>query len=561
MLDQIKYFFIIKIYLDFAGKDRMESHIIELTSAAHKYGNLNIRPCGLDFFPKDAFGGSTKTHKGLQITIKAKGLPDPIKTDIPTDKKSGRPRWIFRKRYWVKSFIDHHKLRPGDTVIINRIDKKTYGIIPGNNHTHKTQGKSSDKFPETFSMTNEEKRVCVYGTGKPPTKASKVTKNTPLESLNLNWKEKELPERKRTKHVHRLHPYLGKYVPQLVEVFLRKYFSPGQIVLDPFVGSGTTLVQANELGIRSIGYDISAFNVLLSRVKTAKYDLTNTRKEVLDILNKVRLLTQSDNRQKKLFTEDFADFPENLLLKTDDKYLKDWFAPQALRELLTYHYFIETGEYQNCDLLKIILTRSARSARLTTHFDLDFPKHPQKEPYWCYKHSGTCKPTKSAFKFLHRYSLDTIKRIEEYSLLRTDASVEVYHGDSRNMDIPPIDGVITSPPYVGLIDYHEQHAYSYHLLGLRNNGHNEIGPAYKGRSIKAKKQYKEDVAAVFRKAINVMSSGGHLIVVANDRDNLYDKMADLIGTEVEGLVKRHVNRRTGRRAGNFYESIFIWKKP
>ena len=35
--------------------------------------------------------------------------------------------------------------------------------------------------------------------------------------LQLSWTEAELPERERTKHVHRLHPYLGKYVPQLVE--------------------------------------------------------------------------------------------------------------------------------------------------------------------------------------------------------------------------------------------------------------------------------------------------------------------------------------------------------
>jgi DNA modification methylase len=82
---------------------------------------------------------------------------------------------------------------------------------------------------------------------------------TPLEDLNLNWREKDLPERERTKHVHRLHPYLGKFIPQLAEVFLRKYFVKEQTVLDPFSGSGTTLIQANELGINAIGYDVSAF--------------------------------------------------------------------------------------------------------------------------------------------------------------------------------------------------------------------------------------------------------------------------------------------------------------
>lgn len=67
----------------------------------------------------------------------------------------------------------------------------------------------------------------------------------------------DVPERERTKHVRRLHPYLGKFIPQLVEWFLRRYFHEGNWILDPFMGSGTTLVQANELGMPSAGIDIA----------------------------------------------------------------------------------------------------------------------------------------------------------------------------------------------------------------------------------------------------------------------------------------------------------------
>src|SRR5437762_1926828 len=41
--------------------------------------------------------------------------------------------------------------------------------------------------------------------------------------LDLSWSEQELPERERTKHVHRLHPYLGKFIPQLVEELFRRH--------------------------------------------------------------------------------------------------------------------------------------------------------------------------------------------------------------------------------------------------------------------------------------------------------------------------------------------------
>ncbi len=405
-------------------------------------------------------------------------------------------------------------------------------------------------------LTNEEKQVEIYIENETPTNPADVFRYTPLDNLNLNWTEKQMPQRQRTKHVHGLHPYLGKYIPQLVEIFLRKFFAPGQTVLDPFVGSGTTLVQANELGINAIGYDISAFNVLLCQVKTGAYDLPKMSAEANDILGKTKLATQSQRTgQLRLFESPFT------LNETDNKYLQAWYAPQALTELLTYRQFIESGDYAYKNLLKIILTRSARSARLTTHFDLDFPKKPQTEPYWCYKHSRTCEPVQEAYKFLSRYTKDTIRRVGQFAQVRTDAYVAVHHADSRMAELDPIDGIITSPPYVGLIDYHEQHAYAYHLLGLNDNRHREIGPAASGSSQKARAQYQKDIAQVFRNAAKSLPTGAPIIVVAGDRHELYPTIREMAGLEEETILKRHVNRRTGRRSGEFYESIFIWRKP
>src|SRR5918999_2345259 len=102
--------------------------------------------------------------------------------------------------------------------------------------------------------------------------------------LELSWSEEALPQVERTKHVHSLHPYLGKFIPQLVEVFLCRYFSPGDCVYDPFVGSGTTLVEANVFGAHAIGCDISAFNCLISRVKTRAHAPASLEMELRRIL-------------------------------------------------------------------------------------------------------------------------------------------------------------------------------------------------------------------------------------------------------------------------------------
>ena len=90
--------------------------------------------------------------------------------------------------------------------------------------------------------------------------------------LELSWSESALPQSERTKHVHGLHPYLGKFPPQLAEALIRRHCPPGGLVLDPFCGSGTTLVEAVGLGRDAVGCDISAFNALLTREKTRAHD-------------------------------------------------------------------------------------------------------------------------------------------------------------------------------------------------------------------------------------------------------------------------------------------------
>ena len=122
------------------------------------------------------------------------------------------------------------------------------------------------------------------------------------EDLNWSLSFDNLKEYERTKHVHRLHPYKGKFIPQLVEYFLDNhvdeykkeiYFHPGDIILDPFAGSGTTLVQANELGMHAIGIDISAFNALISNVKITHYDLSELASEIYKISSELKVFVNN----------------------------------------------------------------------------------------------------------------------------------------------------------------------------------------------------------------------------------------------------------------------------
>jgi DNA modification methylase len=369
----------------------------------------------------------------------------------------------------------------------------------------------------------------------------------------LSWAEAELPERERTKHVHRLHPYLGKFVPQLVEIFLERYFQPGHRVLDPFSGSGTTLVECSTFGAHSVGADISAFNVLLTRAKTANYNPFVVEHELRDALGKLEQFVGARAGQ-------LSHDPELIDVATEavtsSEYLHDWYDVRALAELLFYRSLL--SNYDSSELMAVVLSRAARSARLTTHFGLDFPRKPQTEPYECAKHRRICQPTREAYKFLRRYTLDTIKRVKEYERHRSDADASVLHGDARAVDYGVrFDGLITSPPYPGRIDYHEQHRYAYELLGLEDRRTHEIGSAEKGTSKAAVGAYVADMVSVFENARRHLRKGARLIIVIDDSRSLYDQILGEAGLAIEERRKRHVNRRTGRRNGEFFEEIIL----
>ncbi len=387
---------------------------------------------------------------------------------------------------------------------------------------------------------------------------------------DLNWHLSftEYKESERTKHVHRLHPYKGKFIPQLVEYFLDShtdefkheiYFQRGDIVLDPFCGSGTTLVQANELGINAIGINISSFNAMISNVKLLKYNLlelkktidkltkelirfnskkntSNFEEELLEELGKFnsnyfpspaykRDVRSGKIKEKEYSAEKEKEFNKiyqnlvnkyKIVLKQEnvETFLDKWYLPSTREEI----DFIFNGikEIEDISIKKItatILSRTIRSCRATTHADLGTLKQPVTSAYYCRKHGKICKPIFSIESWWKRYGFDTIMRLQEFDKLRTDTFQRCLSGDSRTIDIideissrdpkfgelistKKIKGIFSSPPYVGLINYHEQHAYAYDIFGFERKDEAEIEPLFKGTGREAKQSYINGISQV-----------------------------------------------------------------
>jgi hypothetical protein len=354
--------------------------------------------------------------------------------------------------------------------------------------------------------------------------------------LELSWSEQVLPERERTKHVHRLHPYLGKFIPQLVEVLLARHIRAGGHVLDPFAGSGTTLVQALESGLDATGVDVAAFNCLLMNVKTREHNPFVLEQELRDAQARI---SPTGSRSRP------------------SGYVAEWFAPRAARELLAFREIVD--DYEHADVLRVVLARAARSARRTKHFDLDFPRSPQVEPYWCHKHRRECRPVETASQFLSRYTLDTLRRLKAFARARRHGRVaRVICDDARCVEYDETyDGIVTSPPYPGLIDYHEQHRYAYELLGLDDRRAMELGAASQGTARAAIAAYCDGITAVLANARRALRPAAPVVIVVDDRRDLYPAIFTGAGLRLETRLRRHVNRRTGRRAGEFFEDVLV----
>ncbi len=130
-----------------------------------------------------------------------------------------------------------------------------------------------------------------------------------------------------------------------------------------------------------------------------------------------------------------------------------------------------------------------------------------------------------------RYCKDSIERWNEYGKLKTDTHQYCLTGDSRTINILTmleqtnkklaeivqnrrIKGIFTSPPYVGLINYHEQHAYAYDLFGFKRLDELEIGPLFKGKGKDARESYVQGVSEVLRNCKRFLADDYNVFIVA-----------------------------------------------
>lgn len=251
--------------------------------------------------------------------------------------------------------------------------------------------------------------------------------------------------------IQRWYRYKEGYSINLIEQLLEEYgVKKGDVILDPFCGSGSTIVQAKTKGCHGIGFEINPFSVLLTRGKTRNYtesDLKNFKEEGESLLNKVNTVPKAEKPKlstiDKLFNPDVLDYLLGIkrqIQEIKNKKVKDLLFLSWLSILEEASHYRKGGNG-----LKIRKGKTLRAR------NLDY--------------------TKLLFK-------SVVKKIEAdlpfaIKISHNIPEPKIYEHTSLEMNkmVKPgsVKGVIFSPPYANCFDYTEIYKVELWLGGFVQN--------------------------------------------------------------------------------------------
>lgn len=309
---------------------------------------------------------------------------------------------------------------------------------------------------------------------------------------------------------HGLFPYRGKFHPQMVRGILNAIgIGPGDTVLDPMMGSGTTLIEASLLGARAIGFDQSPFCTFMTETKASGLTMSLTRAR--------RAFEQLDST--------FAYFAQRLGVASRDrnnKHRKDNNLENVMDE--GADYVVSGRRFRDQE--------SAETYALLLLAFLDAMGYAERSQR---------KPPIELFRgILERYlhcceKFQTLRSAQGFSL----GGVIAKQGDARAMNIPSetIDGILFSPPYSFAIDYLGNDAF--HLAALRADVSelvkNMIGLRGGHRLVDKYALYLEDMQSVLKECYRVLKPDRYCVIVVGTNNNQLSKVLKVPPDEVTGL--------------------------
>lgn len=361
---------------------------------------------------------------------------------------------------------------------------------------------------------------------------------------------------------HDLHPYPAKFIPQLPGTLISYLSSRGEIVFDPFGGSGTTALEAVRLGRRAISFDANPVAALIGRVKTAQV-APQSLAELHRLHGALRTVSRSLPADPSKLIEKYGEYAPNIANR------EKWFSDEAFGELAHIRSrILDLSEDTARDVAFLAMSRSV----LQSSFQDSETRY-----------KSVPRPVavgETTRRFIREFETVMRSVARNASATRYGQSRflvgDIRQASEEQLQNSSVDLIVTSPPYGNAMDYHLYHRFR--LLWL---GHDPIafGKVEIGSHLKHQREgngfqsYFDDMRAAVSQMSRVLKNGRYAVLVIGD--SIYDgsrfDTADLLGKCSHELgfdkwtvIQRdlHKSKRSftaaGRRASS--ESILVLRK-
>lgn len=313
---------------------------------------------------------------------------------------------------------------------------------------------------------------------------------------------------------HNIHRYSGKFIPQIARSAIQLLSEPHEIVFDPYLGSGTTALEAMLLERTCIGVDINPLAILISKVKTTVLpanELEEFRGRLIESLNIFDGGQLSFSYYDHIY-KGILSSPEDSGRYTD-AWNKKWYQDHVLRQLIMIYDVIEgIPEEELRDIAKVafsdILRKSSNASSKYPNVMYD-KNHPEKQ-----------LPLKSfiaSFTDIINKLIDLSRRVGDTYY---ECQIMLENNTSLSLDDESVDAIVTHPPYIAAVPYAEYGSLSLEWLGFSSKELDSKLTGGRRHSKDVAVRFENDYRQMIREAYRVLKRGRYaFFMVGNPTAN------------------------------------------